>query len=163
MNYSSKLITGNRTGNGSLSIGENGWIAVCSGSELLEAFDIIPGIDISIEKGGISERIDESIFLIENRMELDYTISIEWHGDSPETDIWDLSIPNLAKNNSLIELEILPVGNFDLERVVWITADERGIVVHLSARCSNQGWLVEDWNTGNWSHRWCFSWSIVKN
>ena len=72
-------------------------------------------------------------------MELDYTISIEWHGDSPETDIWDLSIPNLAKNNSLIELEILPVGNFDLERVVWITADERGIVVHLSARCSNQG------------------------
>ena len=139
MNYSSKLITGNRTGNGSLSIGENGWIAVCSGSELLEAFDIMPGIDISIEKGGISERIDESIFLIENRMDLDYTISIEWHGDSPETDIWDLSIPNLAKNNSLIELEILPVGNFDLERVVWITADERGIVVHLSARCSNQG------------------------
>ena len=114
-------------------------ITAFQGSELLEAFDIMPGIDISIEKGGISERIDESIFLIENRMDLDYTISIEWHGDSPETDIWDLSIPNLAKNNSLIELEILPVGNFDLERVVWITADERGIVVHLSARCSNQG------------------------
>ena len=139
MNYSSKFVTGNRTGNGSLSMGDGGWIAVCSGSNLLESYDIFPGVDIAIENWGLHEKIEESTFIIENRMEVDYSVSIEWHGDSPETDIWDLSIPNFVKNNSFIEVEILPSGDYDLDRVVWITADERGVVVHLSARCSIEG------------------------
>jgi len=139
INYSSKLISGNRTGNGSLSLGETGWIGVCSGSELLESFDVEKGVDVTIANFGISERIEESLFTIENRMDVDYSISIEWHGDSPESSIWNLSIPNLAKNNSLTEVEILPEGNYNLERVIWITADERGIIVHLSARCPIEG------------------------
>jgi len=66
-------------------------------------------------------------------------LSLETHGDSPLGGIWEIGIPSLVGPGESINLTILEKGEVALERAVWITADESGITVHVSARCPRGG------------------------
>ena len=47
-NYSSIRLEGNLSGNGSIGIGEGGWLAICGSDGSLTSFKIIPGPDVFV-------------------------------------------------------------------------------------------------------------------
>ena len=78
-----------------------------------------------------------SIFSTEARRGLG--LSLEWHGDSPQSGIWEVSIGDWIDAGGSYFVESVANGSSTLERALWVTADDSGVVVHLSARCPSEG------------------------
>ena len=76
---------------------------------------------------------------IVNREDRNLPISVEWTGDSPEADVWEVTIPDEVGADSEVDVTILAVGELALERVVWVTVGEDIVTVHLAARCPVDG------------------------
>ena len=75
-NYSSIRLEGNMSGNGSIGIGEEGWLAICGSDGSLASFNIIVGPDVFVSTGdsnggrsaiGLNQRIEADSFYIFNR------------------------------------------------------------------------------------------------
>ena len=90
-NYSSIRLEGNLSGNGSIGIGEEGWLAICGSDGSLTSFKISAGPDVFVSTGdsnggrsviGLNQRIEADSFYIFNRGSERVELSLEWHGDS---------------------------------------------------------------------------------
>ncbi len=147
-NYSSIRIEGNLSGNGSIGVGEEGWLAICGSDGSLTSFKIIQGLDVFVSKRdsnggystiGLNQRIDADSFYIFNRGSERVGLSLEWHGDSPQSGIWEVSIGDWIDAGGSTLVESVANGSSYLERALWVTADESGVIVHLSARCPSEG------------------------
>ena len=147
-NYSSIRLEGNLSGNGSIGVGEEGWLAICGSDGSLTSFKIIQGLDVFVSKRdsnggystiGLNQRIDADSFYIFNRGSERVGLSLEWHGDSPQSGIWEVSIGDWIDARGSSFVESVANGSSNLERALWVTADESGVVVHLSARCPSEG------------------------
>ena len=147
-NYSSIRLEGNMSGNGSIGIGEEGWLAICGSDGSLASFNIIVGPDVFVSTGdstegyspiGLNQRIEADSFYIFNRGSERLDLSLEWHGDSPQSEIWEVEIGELIEARGFSFVESVATGSTNLERALWVTADESGVTVHLSARCPSGG------------------------
>tara|TARA_B100000287_G_scaffold18268_1_gene18317 strand:- start:50 stop:2476 length:2427 start_codon:yes stop_codon:yes gene_type:complete len=147
-NYSSVRLEGNLSGNGSIGIGEEGWLGICGSDGSLTSYKIIEGPDIFVSTEdsngeysaiGLNHRIDVDSFYIFNRGSEKVSLSLEWHGDSPQSGIWEVSIGDWIDSGGSSFVEYVANGSSNLERALWVTADESGVVVHLSARCPSGG------------------------
>ena len=147
-NYSSIRLEGNLSGNGSIGIGEEGWLAICGSDGSLTSFKIIAGPDVFVSTGdsnggrsaiGLNQRIEADSFYIFNRGSERVGLSLEWHGDSPQSGIWEVSIGDWIDAGGSSFVESVANGSSTLERALWVTADDSGVVVHLSARCPSEG------------------------
>ena len=147
-NYSSIRLEGNLSGNGSIGVGEEGWLAICGSDGSLTSFKIIQGLDVFVSKRdsnggysaiGLNQRIDADSFYIFNRGSERVGLSLEWHGDSPQSGIWEVSIGDWIDAGGSSLIESVANGSSYLERALWVTAEESGVIVHLSARCPSEG------------------------
>ena len=147
-NYSPIRLEGNLSGNGSIGIGGEGWLAICGTDGSLASFRIIAGPDVfvSTEDSSVghsaillNQRIEADTFYIFNRGSERIGLSLEWHGDSPQSGIWEVSIGDWIDAGDSYFVEAVSNGSSTLERALWVTADDSGVVVHLSARCPSEG------------------------
>ena len=147
-NYSPIRLEGNLSGNGSIGIGEEGWLAICGTDGSLASFKIIAGPDVFVSTEdssvghsaiALNQRIEADTFYIFNRGSERIGLSLEWHGDSPQSGIWEVSIGDWIDAGDSYFVEAVANGSSTLERALWVTADDSGVVVHLSARCPSEG------------------------
>ena len=147
-NYSAVRLIGNLSGNGSIGIGGEGWLTICGSDESVISYRITEGFDVLVTLNdisedslaiGINQRIESELFAIINRGPEDLALSLEWHGDTPQSSIWEVSIGEWIYPGEEAYIEAVASGNSTLERALWVTADESGVVVHLSARCPSEG------------------------
>ena len=92
-------------------------------------------VDVYVYPNVLERAIREGEFEIFNRESEGIGLSLEWHGDSPETDIWDITINEWIESRSNTTISIVSNAPLNLERAVWVTADDSGVTIHLSARC----------------------------
>jgi hypothetical protein len=125
--------------NGTLIMPSSGWLILCDDTEIISKYTLSEGLDIIIENSSIGEKITNSNFTISNRESKNMSISIEWHGDSINTEIWDVDIPSQVNSNESVQISINEKSNDSLQRAVWVKVDGNGITIHLAARCPLQG------------------------
>jgi len=138
-NYTAIRITGNLSGEGKIGIGEEGWLAVCHYDGTIEAFTIRESVDVYVRPNGLDRGLDVEEIMIFNRASKRMDLAVEWHGDSPQSEIWEITIDDSIESGNSTSVSVKEVGLSSLERAVWITADESGITIHLSARCPSEG------------------------
>ena len=132
-------IIGNLQGNGSMGLGATGWMAVCSDDGAMSPYRIVEGVDVLVHPGAVDEGIDLTEFVVHNRGEQRLSVGVEWHGDSPQSGIWNVSIPSHIEPGASAGMAAIPMGELALARSVWISAEASGITLHLSARCPLSG------------------------
>ena len=138
-NYSAIRLTGNLSGEGSIGVGAGGWIAICKQDGTMETFRIRDSTDVYVYPSGLGRGIRTEEFVIFNREDVEMELSLEWHGDSPQSGIWDVDMSDLLEGDSSTLVSAKAVGLPELERAVWVTADDSGFTVDLSARCPSGG------------------------
>jgi hypothetical protein len=138
-NYTAMRITGNLSGEGAIGIGTEGWLALCHNDGTMEAFSIRESVDVYVHPNGLYRGLDVEEIMVFNRASGRMDLAVEWHGDSPQSGIWEVGINDWVESGDSTSITVNEVGLSSLERVVWITADETGITVHLSARCPSEG------------------------
>lgn len=134
-NYSAIRLMGNLSGKGSIGIGDGGWLAKCNFEGEMEVFRIKDSVDVYVQPDGLRRGINTEEFVIFNRENVRMELSLEWHGDSPQSEIWEVTMNDWVESGNSTVISAKAVGLSDLERAVWVTADKSGITVHLSARC----------------------------
>ena len=80
-----------------------------------------------------------SEYIISNRMNKTIPITVSWTGDSPEADVWSVSIQDEIAPNSDSMMILEAAGTTALYRAVWVTVDDGEITVNLAARCPVDG------------------------
>ena len=139
-NYSAIRLTGNLSGEGSIGVGTGGWLAKCnSDGTIMEVFRIRDSVDVYVHPSGLDRRINTEEFVIFNREKMGMDLALEWHGDSPQSGIWEVTMNDLVDGGNSTVITVKAVGLSELERAVWVTADDSGITIHLSARCPSEG------------------------
>ena len=96
-------------------------------------------MDVYVQPDGLRRGINTEEFVIFNRENVRMELSLEWHGDSPQSEIWEVTMNDWVESGNSTVISAKAVGLSDLERAVWVTADKSGITVHLSARCPWEG------------------------
>ena len=138
-NYSAIRLMGNLSGDGSIGVGTGGWLAKCNSDGTMEAFRIIDSVDVYVHPSGLDRGINTDEFVIFNREKGGMDLSLEWHGDSPQSGIWEVTMNDWVDGGNSTVITARAVGLSELERAVWVTADDSGITIHLSARCPSEG------------------------
>jgi len=138
-NYSAIRLTGNLSGKGSIGVGTGGWLAKCNSDGTMEAFRIRDSVDVYVHPSGLDRGIDTEEFVIFNREKTRMDLALEWHGDSPQSGIWEVTMNDWVDGGNSTVITVKAVGLSELERAVWVTADDSGITIHLSARCPSEG------------------------
>ena len=138
-NYSAIRLIGNQSGEGSIGIGTEGWLAKCNSEGAMETFRIRESVDVYVQPSGLGRGINADEFVISNRENMSMGLALEWHGDSPQSGIWEVTMNDWVEGGNSTVITAKAVGLTDLERAVWVTADESGTTVHLSARCPSEG------------------------
>ena len=138
-NFTSLRLTGNQTANGTLGLGSEGWLAICYEDGTFDSYLISDSIDIFVSPGTLNRGLSGGMFSLTNRGTAELGLSLETHGDSPLGGIWEIEIPSVVGPGESVNLSILEKGDIPLERAVWITADDSGVTVHVSARCPSGG------------------------
>jgi hypothetical protein len=138
-NYSAIRLTGNLSGEGYMGVGAEGWLAKCRPDGTLEAYRIRDSTDVYVYPSGLGRGINAEEFVISNRDENRMKLSLEWHGDSPQSGIWDVTMNEWLESGNSTLVSAKAVGLQELERAVWVTASDSVITIHLSARCPSGG------------------------
>ena len=138
-NFTSLRLTGNQTANGTLGLGSEGWLAICYEDGTFDSYLISDSIDIFVSPGTLNRGLIGGMFSLTNRGTEELGLSLETHGDSPLGGIWEIELPSVVGPGEGVNLSILEKGDIPLERAVWITADDSGVTVHVSARCPSGG------------------------
>jgi hypothetical protein len=105
----------------------------------MHTYRIVEGVDVMVEPGGIGEGLYSAEFVVYNRGGESLPVAVEWHGDSPHSDIWNISLPSHIEPGENAELRVTPIGELHLFRSLWVSADTSGITIHLAARCPVDG------------------------
>ena len=127
---SSIFIPAGHSGNGTIRMGGPGWLAICSGTNMLSWFSMVEGPDVFTYSGE-----ELTIF---NRENYSMPISIDWKGDADEFDKWDISVPSGIDAMSSVFVNMTSNDDSHAPLVYWVTTDENGINLNLAAR-SNLG------------------------
>ena len=106
---------------------------------MLRSYMITEGDDVILEEGDIGTHLAISNYTIYNRMNKTIPVTVSWTGDSPEADVWTVSIPDEISPNSDLTMLLETAGTTALYRAVWVTVNEGEITVNLAARCPVDG------------------------
>ena len=136
---SSIRIPAGQLGSGTLYFGSSGWLAFCKEGVMLRSYMIAEGDDVILDGGDIGMHLAFPEYIISNRMNKTIPIAVSWTGDSPEADVWTVSIPDEISPNSDLVMLLETAGTTALYRAVWVTVDEGEITVNLAARCPVDG------------------------
>ena len=136
---SSIRIPAGQLGSGTLYFGSSGWLAFCKEGVMLRSYMVIEGDDVILDGGDIGMHLAFPEYIISNRMNKTIPITVSWTGDSPEADVWTVSIPDEISPNSDLMVLLETAGTTALYRAVWVTVDEGEITVNLAARCPVDG------------------------
>ena len=119
--------------NGTIRIGDHGWLLICNGIHIVRQWEVIEGPEVLFNKLPTGTYSEYSFFLtIENRENYSMPLSMELSGDA---DIWS-SIP--SSNFSVVgpmetlQIEAPTTSGCCMEH--WVTVDEDGITIHFAAR-----------------------------
>lgn len=133
------LLPAGDLGEGTLYFEAGGWLAFCQDGVMLRSYQVVEGDDVLLVPGELDSSLPTSQNFIVNRENYSLPVRVEWTGDSPESDVWDVSIPEEVAAHSEAMIEISPAGEVALYRAVWLTVSEGEITVHLAARCPVDG------------------------
>ena len=136
---SSIRIPAGQLGFGTLFFASNGWLAFCKEGVMLRSYMIVEGDDVILDGGDIGMHLAFSEYIISNRMNKTIPITVSWTGDSPEADVWSVSIQDEIAPNSDSMMILETAGTTALYRAVWVTVDDGEITVNLAARCPVDG------------------------
>ncbi len=136
---SSIRIPAGQLGFGTLFFNSNGWLAICEEGIILRSYMIVEGDDVVLIEGDIGQHLSSTDYIISNRMNKTLPVTVSWTGDSPNSDVWSVSIPNETAPNSEVMMIIEAVGSTNLYRSVWFTVEDGEITVNLAARCPVDG------------------------
>lgn len=136
---SSIRIPAGQLGFGTLFFDSNGWLAICEEGIILRSYMIVEGDDVVLIEGDIGQHLSSTDYIISNRMNKTLPVTVSWTGDSPNSDVWSVSIPNETAPNSEVMMIIEAVGSTNLYRSVWFTVEDGEITVNLAARCPVDG------------------------
>ena len=136
---SSIRIPAGQLGFGTLFFNSNGWLAICEEGIILRSYMIVEGDDVVLIEGDIGQHLSSTDYIISNRMNKTLPVTVSWTGDSPNSDVWSVSIPNETAPNSEVVMIIEAVGSTNLYRSVWFTVEDGEITVNLAARCPVDG------------------------
>ena len=127
---SSILIPAGHSGNGTIRMSGPGWLAICSGINMLSWYSMVEGPDVFTYSG--------EELTIYNRENYSMPISIDWTGDADEFDKWEISVPSGIDAMSSVFVNITSNDDSHAPLVYWVNTDENGINLNLAAR-SNLG------------------------
>ena len=136
---SSIRIPAGQLGVGTLFFDSSGWLAFCEEGVMLHSYMIVEGDDVILDEGDLGMHLNNSVYIISNRMNKTIPIAVSWTGDSPEADVWTISIPDEISPNSNLTMLLENAGTTTLYRAIWVTVDEGEITVNLAARCPVDG------------------------
>ena len=136
---SSIRIPAGQLGFGTLFFNSNGWLAICEEGIILRSYMIVEGDDVVLIEGDIGQHLSSTDYIISNRMNKTLPVTVSWTGDSPNSDVWSVSIPNETAPNSEVMMIIEAVGSTNLYRSIWFTVEDGEITVNLAARCPVDG------------------------
>ena len=136
---SSIRIPAGQLGFGTLFFESNGWLAFCKEGVMLRSYMIVEGDDVILDGGDIGMHLAFSEYIISNRINKTIPITVSWTGDSPEADVWSVSIQDEIAPNSDSMMILETAGTTALYRAVWVTVDDGEITVNLAARCPVDG------------------------
>ena len=127
---SSILIPAGHSGNGTIRMSGPGWLAICSGTNMLSWYSMVEGPDVFTYSG--------EELTIYNRENYSMPISIDWTGDADEFDKWDISVPSGIDAMSSVFVNMTSNDDSHAPLVYWVDTDENGINLNLATR-SNLG------------------------
>ena len=138
---SSIRILAGQLGFGTLFFDSNGWLAFCEEGIMLRSYMIVEGDDVVLIEGDIGQNLssDDNYYKISNRMNKTLPITVSWTGDSPEADVWSVSIQDEIAPYSESMMILEDAGTTSLYRSVWVTVVDGEITVNLAARCPVDG------------------------
>ena len=138
-NRSSIRVPSSSSGYGTLFFESEGWLAFCKDGVLIRSYVISEGDDVVLIEGDIGQHLSSTDYIVSNRMNKTLPVTVSWTGDSPNSDVWAVSIPNEIAPNSELMMIIEAVGSTNLYRSVWFTVEDGEITVNLAARCPVDG------------------------
>ena len=138
---SSIRIPAGQLGFGTLFFDSNGWLAFCEEGIMLRSYMIVEGDDVVLIEGDIGQNLssDDNYYKISNRMNKTLPITVSWTGDSPDADVWSVSIQDEIAPYSESMMILEEAGTTSLYRSVWVTVVDGEITVNLAARCPVDG------------------------
>ncbi len=133
------LIPAGVLSDGTLHFESEGWLAFCQEGALVRSYQVVEGDDVLVMPGELERGLQTSQNVIVNRENHSLYVRVEWSGDAPDSDVWDVSIPDVVEADSEVSIDVQSSGDLSLYRAVWITASDGDITVHLAARCPVDG------------------------
>lgn len=131
-------LDGNYAGS-SLILPESGWMITCGDSKPV-AVIVESGFNIDIRGAAMMDSgLPLYDFIITSRENFTILISVESTNYLPSGEAFSIFTPTELEANGTALIEIDTIGGDDIERVLWVTADEEGIVIHLTSRCPLSG------------------------
>ena len=131
-------LDGNYAGS-SLILPESGWMITCGDSKPV-AVIVESGFNIDIRGAAMMDSgLPLYDFIITSRENFTILISVESTNYLPSGEAFTIFTPTELEANGTALIEIDTIGSDDIERVLWVTADEEGIVIHLTSRCPLSG------------------------
>ena len=121
-------------GNGTLRFSTSGWLAVCDGTTLLSAYQVIDGPDVVVESSALNSQLSEGELRILNRENTTFSISVDWVGDAVTWDNWGVSHPSEIAPNSQALVTISVEETNAAIWTSWISVEDEEITLHFSAR-----------------------------
>jgi len=145
MNFNHTLVSGmpisldgNYAGS-SLILPESGWMITCGDSKPV-AVIVESGFNIDIRGAAMMDSgLPLYDFIITSRENFTILISVESTNFLPSGEAFSIFTPTELEANGTALIEIDTIGGDDIERVLWVTADKEGIVIHLTSRCPLSG------------------------
>ena len=125
--------TSDTAGNGTIRIGDQGWLLVCNGIHIVTQWEVVEGPEVLFNGLPTGTYFHMTYWLtIENRENYSMPLSIELSGDA---DIWS-SIPSwnisVVGPMKTLQIEAPSINGCCIEQ--WATVDEDGITIHFAAR-----------------------------
>ena len=133
------MIPAGDNGDGTLYFESAGWLAFCQMGDMMRSYRLVEGEDVLLVPGDLDSGLTLSQYVIVNRENTSMDVRVEWTGDAPSSDVWEVSIPDFVEAHSDVVIDISPSGELSLYRAAWVSVDEGEITVHLAARCPVDG------------------------
>jgi hypothetical protein len=131
-------LDGNYAGS-ALILPESGWMITCGDSKPVAVF-VESGLNIDVRGAAMMDSgLPLYDFTITSRENFTIPISVESTNYLPSGEAFSIFTPTELGANETALVEIDTIGGDDIERILWVTADENGIVIHLTSRCPLSG------------------------
>lgn len=133
------MIPAGDVGEGTLHFDGDGWLAFCQFGEMVRSYVVVQGEDVLILPGDLESNLQLPEYVLINRENHSLAVRVEWTGNAPDSDVWEVSIPDEIPALSEVSFEVQTAGELSLSRAVWLTVAEGEVTIHLAARCPVDG------------------------